>query len=185
MDLDARQTRRLFLAGTVAFPTPFPSTGTISFEMGSLKYSRGAEPVATAFVIVQELSRGQRFMSRAIQLEDVSAIFIPGAKDLAGKFQISSEKCVEDFERGEWLLKPDFKEEVIRRRLDLAKGDDITTRDSVLRGVVFVAEAEPVLSVAEVTTTAAEACEEMNGCCCEHPEPCCCRYPYYCDGGAH
>jgi hypothetical protein len=39
MDLDLRQTRRLYLAGTVAFPTPFPSSGIISFEAGHLKYT--------------------------------------------------------------------------------------------------------------------------------------------------
>ena len=66
MDLDYRQTRRLYLAGTVAFSTPYPSSGIISFEAGNLKYAAGEPAKAKAWVVVQEYSHRDRTIIRAI-----------------------------------------------------------------------------------------------------------------------
>ena len=81
MDLDCRQTRRLYLAGTVAFPTPFPSNGIISFESGNLKYAAGEPAKVKVWVVVQEYSHRDRTIIRAILQEDVAAIFIPGTRN--------------------------------------------------------------------------------------------------------
>ena len=89
MDLDYRQTRRLYLAGTVAFPTPYPSSGIISFESGNLKYAAGEPAKVKAWVVVQEYSHRDRTIIRAILQEDVAAIFIPGNRKSNGKFRIS------------------------------------------------------------------------------------------------
>src|SRR5688572_14614968 len=51
--LNARQTQRLLLAGTVGFPKPFPTIGSISIEKSKLVYSRNCAEGAT-FVVVQE-----------------------------------------------------------------------------------------------------------------------------------
>ena len=96
MDLDCRQTRRLYLAGTVAFPTPYPSSGIISLEAGNLKYAAGEPAKATAGVVVQEYSHRDRTIIRAILQDDVAAIFIPGKRKPNGKFRISRKEVVDD-----------------------------------------------------------------------------------------
>ena len=56
MKLDYRQTRRLYLAGTVAFPSPYPSCGIISFESGNSQYAAIEPAKGKVWVIVQQYS---------------------------------------------------------------------------------------------------------------------------------
>ena len=158
MDLDPGQTRRLFLAGTVAFPTPFPSIGTIWFETGNLTYSAGESPKVKSWVIVQERSPRDRTMVRALLQQDVAAIFIPGLWE-GDKFRISRALRVDDFEQGAWFVDSDVSAATIRARLNRSEEDDLTTPNSILRGVAFVAKSAPVLSIAEVAETAAATCD--------------------------
>ena len=159
MDLDYRQTRRLYLAGTVAFPTPYPSSGIISFESGNLKYAAGEPAKAKVWVVVQEYSHRDRTIIRAILQEDVAAIFIPGTWKSNGKFRISRKKVVDDLEKGEWFVDSDVNSAAISARLELSNGDEITSRDSKLRGIVFVAEKAPVLNISEMIETASATCD--------------------------
>lgn len=159
MDLDSRQTRRMFLVGTVAFPTPFPSVGTISFETGNMSYPTNESPMAKELVVVQEFSQHSRSMVRALLQQHVAAIFIPGFRDGQGEFRISREASVDDFEQGMWFVDFDVTAATIRARLNRSEQDDFTTRSSILRGIVFVAKNAPVLSIAEMTETAAATCD--------------------------
>jgi hypothetical protein len=159
MDLDYRQTRRLYLAGTVAFPTPYPSSGIISFESGNLKYAANEPAKVKVWVVVQEYSHRDRTIIRAILQEDVAAIFIPGTWKSKGEFRISRKTVVDDLEAGEWFVDSDVNSAAISARLELSKGNEITSRDSKLRGIVFVAEDARVLSIAEMTETAAATCD--------------------------
>lgn len=166
MDLDARQARNFFQAGTVTFPTPFPSTGTISLDVGKWTYSVGASKDKDV-ILVQEF-RGNCTIVRLILRNDVSAIFIPGVK-ANGKFRISRKPYVANFDKGEWFLNDDIKEDVIRKRLDLDPKDDIRSRNSILRGIVYVPEEKRILRITETATTAG-ADEYILECPCS-----CCR----------
>jgi hypothetical protein len=154
MDLDSRQTRRLFLAGTVAFPMPFPATGVISIEEGNLHYSHSGHSHPTTFVVVQERPGSEGAMLRVIRAEDVAAIFFPGTweHESATKrvFHFDPSGRVKDFEVGEWFLKPEIAAKNIKDRFQ----SDVPKRNSNVRGVVFVPENRPVLSISEVTQTA-------------------------------
>lgn len=155
MDLDNRQTRRLFLAGTVAFPTPFPSVGPISFQSGSLSNSPGVRSNSKGVIVVQDRSNRDWTRSHSILCEHVAAVFIPGTRDQNGVFKISGEASADDDEKGEWFVDSDVSAEAIRYRLGLSDDIDISTRDSVLRGIVFVNEYRPIISNAEMIATAA------------------------------
>jgi hypothetical protein len=105
--------------GKVAFPTPFPSTGTLSFESGVLSYAKGEPRHPTKFVVVQQASCGNKTVLRAILQRRVAAVFIPGRWS-GGKFRISRKKCVEDWENGEWFLDKDVSAQKVLRRLKLS-----------------------------------------------------------------
>jgi hypothetical protein len=161
MDLDFRQTRRLHLAGTVAFPTPYPSSGTISFESGNFKYTASEPAKVKALIVVQEFTHRDRTIVRAILQEDVAAVFIPGVRAADGKFQISNESVVDDLEAGEWFVGDEVNSAAIIGRLKLSKANDITERDSKLRGIVFVTRDASIMNIAEIATTAFASSELM------------------------
>jgi hypothetical protein len=163
MDLDARHTRGLFLAGTVAFPTPFPTTGTISLDVGHLTYSPGEAPKEKDLLTVYEYRR-DRSVVRTMLQEDVAAVFIPGVWDENKKkvFRISDEPRLDDLEKGEWFLDTDVNPGAIRKRLYLKPEIDISTHNSRLRGIVFVAEDRPVKYTIEASQPAG-ADEELSG----------------------
>lgn len=171
MELDARQTRSLFLAGTVAFPTPFPSSGTISFDVGRLTYSPCDRPMEKDLVISQEYQIARTNVRLMLQ-DDVSAIFVPGVRDERGAFQISNEPCVEDFEKGEWFLDTDVNPGTVRARLNLKDHDDISTRNSILRGIVFIPEDRATLHITELAQKAGADCDSPEWGCTP------CRLPY-------
>jgi hypothetical protein len=175
MDLDARQTRRLFLAGTVAFPTPFPSTGVIAFVSGQLRYDEAQPRKPTPMVVIHERAQRHRSLRRMVLQKYVAALFIPGSRRSDGTFCISRKKWVNNFERGEWFLHTDVNPEEVRRRLapdkEKPKDDKDQKENVTLRGIVFVAEHRPVMSMTEETTTAGETAECAEyGCTCERWE---------------
>jgi hypothetical protein len=106
---------------------------------------------------------------RIILAKDVAAIFFPGAwetdSDQSRVFRFKRNGRVEDFERGEWFLNPEIDAKKILDKLN----SDVTRRDSDARGVVFVPENRPVLSISEVTQTAGSICDVpvSFGCECE------------------
>ena len=168
MDLDARQSRGLFLAGTVPFPTPFPSMGTIALDVGQFTYSQGQPPHAKDLVLVLEFD-GNRTVARIMLQDDVSAFFIPGFRDANGAFQISHAAQVGDLDEGEWFLNGDINAATVRQCLGLGQQDDISTRSSILRGIVFIAEDSPILRTTEIFCMAGEDEELQFPCCtCEY-----------------
>ncbi len=166
IDLDIRQTRRLHLAGSVAFPTPFPSVGGISIEKGSLRRSAGGNSQDEAFVIVREESGLEQATSRVFLQEDVAGIFFPGVwveTDKERKFRFAEQDFAYDLEKGEWFLKPHIDAHEINMKLKT----DITDPESGARGIAFVPEDEPVLTITESTQTAGtadEASPVLKGC---------------------
>jgi hypothetical protein len=148
--LNAQQTQRLLLAGTVGFPRPFPTIGGISIEKSRLVYSKNCAESAT-FVIVQE--RHKDAVTRLILRQGVTAIFIPGSwvrrpKTKARVFRFSRRHAVHDFERGEWFLGPEISVEAIRTRLKMPELR-IDKRRNKARGIVFVQKDHPVMTITE------------------------------------
>jgi hypothetical protein len=179
-ELDSKQTRRLFLAGTVAFPTPFPSLGTISVEKGRLRRSdEDNNAPDELFVVVQEKAGIDRAKVRVVRQEDVAAIFIPEMSDYADdpltKCCCDEEDLVRDLEQGIWILKPG--RDVAELIQNAVKGDsdsaekkagrntaeknkkrriDVGRRDSGVKGIVFVPRHQPVLTIEECTHAAGD-----------------------------
>lgn len=169
MELSSTLTRRTYLAGAVAFPTPFPSAAGISIEDGErFRSARGADQNAT-FVIVQERSGPERATIRAVSKHDVAAIFFPGVwedgREQGRTFRFTDQHGVHDLDAGEWFLNPDIDADAISRRLNI----NITRRDSGAKGIVFVPQHRPVLTITECTQTAGAAEAQGGGC-----DPCCC-----------
>lgn len=176
MDLDFERTRRMFLAGTVAFPTPYPSVGTISFAAGNFEYSRREEPKTKGneaaktkgngaptprnLIVVSDYpySHCDPMLTRAVLQEDVAAIFIPGTWELEDEFRIARCAMADDLEAGEWFVDADVNAKSVRTRLR-PKRDKSATEDLPLSGIVFVAEGARVLNTAEIAATAQVSCE--------------------------
>lgn len=155
MNLDSRQTRRLFLAGTVALPTPFPTVGTIYFDKGSLTYSSTNRSDDKDLVVIEHCIDRKNTVTCTVLREHVAALFVPGTRSDDGKFQ-NEAKNIDNDEDGEWFLDSDISEKVIRSRLALAANADLASRESKLRGIVFVQGKQPVICSAELITTAEE-----------------------------
>src|SRR5215510_1582558 len=96
MDLDYRQMRRLYLAGTVALPVPFPTVGTISIEEGKLANSPHGKIETKLLVLVREELAPEHARTHVILAEWVAAIF----------YFTGEDNRVDDFEKGEWALGP-------------------------------------------------------------------------------
>jgi hypothetical protein len=185
LELDAHQTRRFYLAGTVAFPAPFPATGPISIEGGSFqlpdddsngrieekksKRDGGAQPEGEPFVVVQEGSGLANATIRVVRESDVRAIFFPGVWVDADKgriFIFAQEEYVDNLERGEWFLGPQINADEISKRLKLhERGIDITCRYSGVRGIVFVPEHRRVVTIHETAQLAVDAVLKIRGNC--------------------
>ena len=185
MDLDVNQTRRFFLAGTVAFPTPFPTAGGISIEDGNFqlpdnankakngekkgKQNNGEQMETVPFVVVQENTGLKQATIRVVRESDVRAIFFPGVwveTDKGRMFRFAKREYVDDLEEGEWFLGPQINADEITRRLKLhERGIDITCRDSGVRGIVFVPEHRRVVTIHECAQTAGDTAMEIRGNC--------------------
>lgn len=172
MDLDLTQARNLLLAGTVPFPSSFPAIGVVQITEGDLIVSRDGKIKTTRLVISRHDHDGQ-VESRLMQQSDVAGIFVPGAKDDHGVFQMSQAHGVDDFDEGEWFLDEDVNANEIRLRLNLNDEVDISTARSGLRGIVFVPEDRGTVYTVEVSLRAGDERVELHrarACC----RPCCC-----------
>lgn len=173
MDLNVKQTRRFLLGSGITFPRHYPTTGTVSLDVGHFSLRAGAKPVDKELLIVQE--SGDISLSLHVFLrEDVLGCFVPGNRDENGVFHISYEPHVKDFEQGEWFLDHDLCDlKVVRNRLSLPAGADISSRDSVLRGIAFVSEDSRTLRITEVAQLAGECESEELYTCCYLGNTCC------------
>jgi hypothetical protein len=183
LDLDVNQTRRFYLSGTVAFPTPFPTADGISIEDGSFqlpddankwrngekkdKQNNGEQMETVPFVVVQENTGLQQATIRVVRESDVRAIFFPGVwvdTDKGRKFIFAEREYVHDLEQGEWFLGPQITAKEITGRLKLdERGTDIACRDSGVRGIVFVPEHRRVVTIHEFAQTAGDAATDIRG----------------------
>ena len=148
MELDYRQTRRLYLAGTTPFPMPFPTVGAISLEDGKLTYSRQGPIETRLLVIVREEPGSEHATTRIILAKHVSAIF----------FYAGQGNRVDDFENGEWVLGPYISDEKA-----IAKVTANFKNQRAKSGIVFVPEHRPVLTINELTKTAGAIGSQQMG----------------------
>ena len=166
MKLNSALSRRLMLAGTVEFPTPYPTVGTISIETHQVHYPPDDRVEEEVFVVVQELQHLSESVTRVIAKEHVAAIVFvggggkKGAKEDKGNDENGFARCAESFDAETciWFLKPDIDLKKIAKHLGIG-AEALAGRDSPARGIVFVPEFAPVLSMCESTQIAAEAAE--------------------------
>ena len=161
MKLDFRQTRRLYLAGTVAFPMPFPSVGEIWIDDGTV--SHGSSTHEETFVNLHEKPRLESDTVRVVLKQHVAAIFFPGlweGEPNRKKKVFHFAECVHDLEQGEWFLTSDIGIDTISEKL----GIDIRKRESAHRGIIFVPANRPVLTNQEYGETAGTIASMVRGC---------------------
>lgn len=159
MKLDIRQTRALYLAGTVRFPLCYSDSGEVWLDNCVLQFRGDSEK--SNFVFLHEKSSLEYSVTRLVRLSNVSAIFFPGCwEERQGKrvFRFSDE--VHDLERGEWFYGPDVNAEKIQEVLMT----DIHNREAGAKGVVFVPESRAVFSQDEWTETAIHVNYVRGGC---------------------
>jgi hypothetical protein len=141
-DFDPLATRRMYLAGTVPFPAPFPTVGTVTNKNSKLVFPVLGE-VAKPTLIVEDPVRFDNKVVRTVFLKDVAALFVPEAAedncctDPCGKASVN-------FEKGKWYL----GEEVA----------GVGTDGKPFPGIVFVVADASVLSRIDLTLPAAETC---------------------------
>jgi len=152
MELDLDQLRRFYSTGAIALPLPFPTVGDISILDAELDQSYGQEKTK-AVVIVRERARFEGTTTRVILRKHVAAIF-----EYYGKGD-----RVDDFKNGKWRLAP------IKGRGEAPEGEKGELAPGALqfRGIVFVPEYRPVLTIEETTRTAGSIESEWGGCECQ------------------
>lgn len=173
MQLTSQQIRRYYLAGTVAFPTPYPSVGTISIEtQKDVPYPNGTFPEHT-FVVVKEQREPNYALVRAVLREEVGAVFVPGESiyDKSGTeigFEIAEPQVPLDFEKGKWFVTPEIHAGRMASALHLGDTSKIDDRDSsIARGIVFVQEHARVLSMLEANQPAGMASDWLTAAACD------------------
>jgi hypothetical protein len=151
----------------VPFPTPYPTAGGISIEEGSFHFSN--EKHNATFVVIQENTTVEESTIRVVPNSNVAAIFFPGVwVETEGRrvFQFAKREGVHDLDEGEWFLGPHIDAAKIMTRLKLTESNiDITRRDSGVRGIVFVPENLPVLTINQYAETAGDAAMDVRGHC--------------------
>lgn len=176
MDLSPQQARRFFLSGTVAFPTPFLSSGIISFETNNWTLGVGQPALATNFVVVQEHAAGDRTIVRVIKQEDVAALFVPGEM-IGSQFEVSNSPTIDNLEQGLWFYNTKVDVEAIQQVIQPKPDTSFHNRTSSLRGIAYALASAQIWNIAEIPSTAAESCDI------DWPDPhvgrisCVCRWP--------
>ena len=184
LDLDVRRTRSMLLAGTAAFPMPFPSAGSISIEDGSFSFppevaklpvekgkgkgggEKKKEKEDVTFVVVEEKPAIDGGTLRVIRQSDVTAIFFPGVWVDDKIFRFAEPDGVRDLDEGVWFHGSEVSADRIAARLKLDnQGMDIHCRRSGVRGIVFVGDERPVLTIHERVETANDTSMKIRGHC--------------------
>lgn len=184
MDLTTKQVRRYLLAGTVGFPTPFPSVGTISIEGHRSPYPSG--PRDETFVVVQENRGICHALARMILKDQVRAIFVPGETryDAQGNptaFEFAHTRAPVDFDKGTWFVEQEIDAATMAKALSVNE-QRIADRDtSPVRGIVFVDEHARVISFLEANETAGGASDWFPAAGCDPRPRSSHAYIGYCD----
>lgn len=147
MEFDGFHVRRYFLAGTVGFPTPFPSVGEIT-RSKLLPPDVGITWADTPWsgeqhkdaVVIHQPADSRHSIYRVVLLDDVQAIFAPD-DDNGGASDCMESNTRIDLDQGDWILKPDVNRELPKY------------------GIVFVKETAPVFRRAECIELAIESAE--------------------------
>jgi hypothetical protein len=130
-DLNPLETRRMHLAGTVPFPTPFPTVGTVWLKAGK------------STLVIEDPVHFDNKVTKTVYLDNVAAIFAPDPS--GGDWSDPcGNKCI-DFERGKWF----FGKNIIT-------GITSSISSESFPGIVFVAADAPVFSRVDLTLTAAK-----------------------------
>jgi hypothetical protein len=137
-DFKAFPMAALFLPGTVALPSPFPTVGKVWLPPSDSEHLPGIAK-GIAVIAIGNAIPPSRTIVRYVRVEHVSAIFF--LDDARG-----DESEAVDWKQGIWLYGPSIH--------DLER--EFATRT---RAIVYVPEHAPVMTQAVFGTTAAESAE--------------------------
>ena len=159
LHLDVRQTRRLYLAGTVSFPTTFPSSGYVAIVRPFVQPDDAGEGTRIFVQLRETCGLGSGGHPRHSQGACGGDLFSRVARAMRSGAVAPEQVGICDFEEGVWFLKPHIDAQRISDRLRA----DITTLESGVQGIVFVPEHRPVLTITECTQTARAAGSRRPG----------------------
>lgn len=145
-DFDSLESRRTYLSGTVPFPAPFPTVGTITFRQSTVSGDCRDDAVSKPVVVVEEPTRFDNKVVRTLLRQDVAALFMPdpaAGDDWPG---VRGGMFV-DFEKGTWYLGDNAISDIADR-----------VGYQSFPGIVFVAAHAPVFARIDITLPAAESC---------------------------
>ncbi|HEV2972392.1 MAG TPA: hypothetical protein VGY55_20635 [Pirellulales bacterium] len=131
----------LFLPGTVALPSPFPTVGTVWLPSPDFECMPGISK-GTELIAIGKSTPPSASIVRYVRVEHVAAIFL------------LHDTCAEatdavDWKHGNWLYKPSSDD--LRRELAARS-----------RAIVYVPENAPVMTQAVFGATAAESAEYLG-----------------------
>jgi hypothetical protein len=132
----------LYLPGTVALPSPFPTVGKVWLPPPDLKHMPGITK-AIDLIAIGHLVPPSRSIVRYVRVEHISAMFL--LDDKCG----ADESEVVNWNHGNWLYAPNLK--------DLQ--DAIKPHS---RAIVYVPESAPVMTQTVFGATAAESAECLH-----------------------
>ncbi len=141
-DFQVFPTSALFLPGTVALPSPFPTVGKLWLPSTEFEHLPGI-PKGTKLIAIGNAIPPSRTIVRYVRLEHVSAVYFPD--DTCG----ADESEVGDWKPENWLFAPT----ILDLQGALAKSN---------RAIVYVPEHAPVMTQAVFGLTAAESAEYIH-----------------------
>ncbi len=159
MDFSQNQQTAMLLAGTVALPSPFPSSGSLSVvvvpEAGDFE----------VFIKIVQIVSPRRIITRIVRLADIRAVKAPPPKVLSGGPETWPLLGAAAVRRHVDKIEKDLLEKVKRSNMPEAS-------DWLPVAIVYVPESAPVLHRDEVGVTAAVSAEDVGfsplGATCAH-----------------
>jgi hypothetical protein len=130
-------TGSLYLPGTVALPSPFPTLGKVWLPPKDFAHLPGL-PEKTVLVAIQAMVRPHTTIIRYVRAEFIAAMFVPEKEYAAGD-------SVVDWEEGKWHYAPDVHDLLAKPR----------------HAIVYLPESAPVMTQSVFGATAAESAEHL------------------------
>ena len=139
-ELPILPTASLYLPGTVALPSPFPTVGTVWLPREGFA-NLPELPNGTVLVAIQSTARPHTTIVRYVRADLIAAIFVL-------KKASAAEESVVNWQEGDWHYAP---------HTDITK---ILAKPR--RAIVYVPEQAPVMTQAVFGATAAESAEYLG-----------------------
>jgi hypothetical protein len=131
----------LYLPGTVALPSPFPTVGTVWLPPPDSEHIPGLNK-GTEVLAIGALAPPHSTIVRYVRTQFISAMFLLNERS-------DAEEFVVNWKHGKWLYTPSYED--LREKLA-----------SKNRAIVYVPESAPVMTHTVFGATAAESAEYLG-----------------------